>query len=304
METQVVIIGGGVMGTAMARGLSRYDVDTVLVERNPDVCFGISKASNGMIYTGLTWLVSVALKAIATSGGGGESHLEKDRLCLEGYENWEGVLRELDVPYRRTGVIVIARNAEELKRLEGMQAMAKPEWNLEMLDRDTLLSMEPNVTHEAIAALYDESHVLNHYPWDVVIALAENAKENGIKFMLAPLETNYVGESFWHLINLPFHEAGHIIFRPFGRFMTSLGGSLAQLLMPLICLTVFLLKTKDTFAASFCLWWFGENFMDLAPYINDARTLTLPLLGGNTGRTSPYGFHDWEFILKESGLIR
>ena len=44
--------------------------------------------------------------------------------------------------------------------------------------------------------------------------------------------------------------------------------------------------------------------MDLAPYINDARSLTMPLLGGNTGRTSPYGFHDWEFILKESGLIR
>jgi hypothetical protein len=66
-------------------------------------------------------------------------------------------------------------------------------------------------------------------------------------------------------------------------------------------MTVFLLKTRDTFAAAFALWWFGENFMDLAPYINDARSLTLPLLGGNTGRTAPYGFHDWEFILKESG---
>jgi hypothetical protein len=44
--------------------------------------------------------------------------------------------------------------------------------------------------------------------------------------------------------------------------------------------------------------------MDLAPYINDARSLTLPLLGGNTGRTSPYGFHDWEFILQETRLLR
>ena len=44
--------------------------------------------------------------------------------------------------------------------------------------------------------------------------------------------------------------------------------------------------------------------MDLAPYINDARSLTLPLIGGNTGQTCPYGFHDWEFILRESGLIR
>lgn len=74
--------------------------------------------------------------------------------------------------------------------------------------------------------------------------------------------------------------------------------------MPLICLIAFLFQVRDAFAASFCLWWFGENFIDLAPYINDARSLSLPLLGGNTGATAPYGFHDWEFILKETGLIR
>ena len=124
----------------------------------------------------------------------------------------------------------------------------------------------------------------------------------GLRFILSPLDSGYAMDSFWHLVNLPFHEAGHLIFRPFGRFMTSLGGSLSQLLIPLLCMAVFLLKTRDTFAAAFALWWFGENFMDLAPYINDARSLTMPLLGGNTGRTSPYGFHDWEFILKESGL--
>ncbi len=126
----------------------------------------------------------------------------------------------------------------------------------------------------------------------------------GLRFIFTPMESNYVYESFWHLVNLPFHEAGHVLFRPFGRLMTSLGGSIMQVLMPLICLTVLLVKTRDTFAASFALWWTGENFMDLAPYINDARSLTLPLLGGNTGQTSPYGFHDWEFILRETGLRR
>ena len=126
----------------------------------------------------------------------------------------------------------------------------------------------------------------------------------GLKFIFTPMESNYVFSSFWHLVNLPFHEVGHIIFRPFGRLVTSMGGSIAQVLMPLICLAVFLIKTRDTFAAAFTLWWTGENFMDLAPYINDARSLTLPLLGGNTGRTSPYGFHDWEFILKETTLLR
>ena len=126
----------------------------------------------------------------------------------------------------------------------------------------------------------------------------------GLKFIFTPLETNYTGQSVWHLVNLPFHEAGHIIFRPMGRLMTSLGGSLGQLLIPLICMITFLLKTRDAFAASFALWWTGENFMDLAPYINDARSLSMPLLGGNTGRTSPYGFHDWEFILRQTGFIR
>ena len=118
------------------------------------------------------------------------------------------------------------------------------------------------------------------------------------------MKSNYVFESIWHMINLPFHEFGHILFRPFGRLMTSLGGSITQVLIPVICLAVFLIKTRDTFAASFALWWTGENFMGLAPYINDARSLTLPLLGGNTGRNSPYGFHDWEFILQETGLKR
>ncbi len=126
----------------------------------------------------------------------------------------------------------------------------------------------------------------------------------GLKFIFMPLESNYVNDSVWHLVNLPFHEFGHILFRPFGRLMTSLGGSIAQVLMPVICLAVFLIKTRDTFAASFTMWWTGQNFMDLAPYINDARSLTLPLLGGNTGRTSPYGFHDWEFILRETKLLR
>ena len=74
--------------------------------------------------------------------------------------------------------------------------------------------------------------------------------------------------------------------------------------MPLICFLVFLLKYKNTFGAAVAFWWFGENFLDIAPYINDARDLTLPLLGGNTGRNAPYGFHDWEFILNETGLIR
>ena len=125
----------------------------------------------------------------------------------------------------------------------------------------------------------------------------------GWKFIFTPLETNYTGGSFMHLINLPFHEAGHIIFSPLGHFISVLGGSLGQLLIPFICFLTFIIKTRDTFAASVSIWWLGESFMDLAPYINDARALKMILLGGVTGRDVP-GYHDWEFILRKFGWLK
>ncbi len=78
---------------------------------------------------------------------------------------------------------------------------------------------------------------------------------------------------------------------------------MGQLLMPLICFVVLLLKTRDAFGAAIALWWFGQNMFDIAPYVNDARALTMPLLGGNVGHSSPYGFHDWEYLLTETGLL-
>jgi hypothetical protein len=124
----------------------------------------------------------------------------------------------------------------------------------------------------------------------------------GLMFVFSSIGSNYSGQSFLHLVNLPFHEAGHILFRLFGRFLATMGGSLTQLLVPLLCLLTFLLKTRDAFGASVCLWWLGENLIDLAPYINDARDLNLVLLGGVTGKDVD-DFHDWEFILRKLGLL-
>lgn len=123
----------------------------------------------------------------------------------------------------------------------------------------------------------------------------------GWTFIVTPLETNATGESFLHLINLPFHEAGHILFMPFGRFMTILGGSLGQVLMPIVCLVAFLVKTRDPFGASVALWWTAESLMDMAPYINDARALDLVLLGGVTGKETDG--HDWNNILAMLGCL-
>jgi len=126
----------------------------------------------------------------------------------------------------------------------------------------------------------------------------------GLWLITSSVASNAAGESFLHLVNLPFHEAGHVFFGLFGEFIGSLGGTLGQLLMPLTAMLVLLLKTRDPFGAAVALWWLGENFLDIAPYINDARAGQLPLLGGNFGHSAPYGFHDWEYLLTETGLIR
>jgi len=123
----------------------------------------------------------------------------------------------------------------------------------------------------------------------------------GWAFISTSLEMNYTGESFLHLINLPFHEAGHVIFIPFGRFMTILGGTLGQILMPLICLGTFLIKTRNPFGAAVALWWTAESLMDIAPYINDARALDLMLIGGVTGKETDG--HDWNNILTMLNLL-
>jgi hypothetical protein len=115
---------------------------------------------------------------------------------------------------------------------------------------------------------------------------------------------NLAGDSVLHLVNLPFHEAGHLVFAPLGRLAGAMGGTLMQLLVPLLCGAALLWQRSDSFGAAVCLWWLGENFLDIAPYINDARSGTLPLLGGVTGREAPYGYHDWEFILNELGLLK
>lgn len=111
-----------------------------------------------------------------------------------------------------------------------------------------------------------------------------------------------IGSSFMHRINLIFHEAGHIIFTPLGWFMTKLGGTLGQLLMPLIVMLTFLFRNKNSFGASIGLWWLGQSFMDCAPYIDDALDRKLVLLGGFTGADKP-GSHDWTNILSEFDSI-
>jgi hypothetical protein len=109
-------------------------------------------------------------------------------------------------------------------------------------------------------------------------------------------------DSFLHLPDLIFHEAGHFIFAMFGQFMSVLGGSLLQFLIPVIAAIAFLRQDPpENFGAAICTWWAGQNLVDLAPYIADSRALQLVLLGGKTG--AEVEGHDWEFILTRLGIV-
>jgi hypothetical protein len=113
-------------------------------------------------------------------------------------------------------------------------------------------------------------------------------------FLIWPMREDVIGASFLHSINLPFHEAGHILFSPFGEFMTTLGGSLMQVLVPMACALAFLTTHWNPFGAAVMGWWAGQNLMDVAIYINDARSLQLMLIAGPAAEVEG---HDWERIL-------
>jgi len=102
--------------------------------------------------------------------------------------------------------------------------------------------------------------------------------------------------NFLHLVNLVFHEAGHVIFGFFGRFVAVLGGSLNQVLVPAVCTGVFLAR-RQYGAAAVTLFWTGESLADVAVYVADGRAMALPLLADGA-------LHDWNYILGNLGLLQ
>ncbi len=101
---------------------------------------------------------------------------------------------------------------------------------------------------------------------------------------------------FIDYINLLIHEGGHGIFKIFGKFIYTLGGTITQILIPTM-FVVYYLKNEKTFFAQLFLIWLGENFLNISVYAADARTQKLPLLGGKKV------YHDWNYILRELGIL-
>jgi hypothetical protein len=102
--------------------------------------------------------------------------------------------------------------------------------------------------------------------------------------------------NFLHGVNLIFHEAGHILFMPFGRFMTILGGSLNQILIPALITGYFFFKGQK-YSGAITLFWVGENFWCVSVYASDGRDAVLPLLGGADSDS-----HDWLNLLSMMGI--
>jgi len=103
----------------------------------------------------------------------------------------------------------------------------------------------------------------------------------------------------WHLIdgvNLLIHEAGHIVFRPFGEFMMIAGGSLFQVIMPLLFVGYFAYHRKF-YSAALVLFWVGESILNVSVYAADSLALQLPLLGGSDS------MHDWNYLLSSLNLL-
>ena len=106
-------------------------------------------------------------------------------------------------------------------------------------------------------------------------------------------------------INLAIHEFGHVLFMPFGETMTILGGSLTQVLLPLVFVWYFRWGKKehrDPHAAMICLWWTSMNVLSVAIYAADARAGQLMLITGATGEDDP-GSHDFYNLFAQWGVL-
>ncbi len=162
-----VIIGGGAVGCAVARYLSRYRLDICLVERGEDVCAGTSKANSAICHAGFDAPVGSA----------------KARFNVEGSQMMEDLSRELDFPYRRCGSLVLCFDEAELPHLRELldRGVQNGVEGLEILDKAALHALEPAVSDKAVAALWAPTGAIL-CPFGMTIALAENAAANGCAF--------------------------------------------------------------------------------------------------------------------------
>lgn len=165
----VLIIGGGVCGAAVAMYLSKYDLKCCLLEKENDIAMGTTKANSGIVHAGYD----------------PEPDTLMARLNVRGSELTEELCEKLGVPYKKTGSLVIAfdsKDEEHIRKLydRGLENGVR---GMELLGREELFELEPNLSEKVVGALYAPSAAVVN-PWRFCIAMSETAAENGVEFFL------------------------------------------------------------------------------------------------------------------------
>ncbi|MBO4376853.1 MAG: NAD(P)/FAD-dependent oxidoreductase, partial [Lachnospiraceae bacterium] len=163
----IVVIGAGVSGCAVARELSRYNADVLVIDKCEDVCCGTSKANSAIIHAGFD-AAEGSLMA---------------RLNVRGSEMMDALCEDLDIPFKRNGALVVCTHKEELSGLTDLynRGVANGVKGLKILSKEEAFEMEPNLNGNVEGALYAPTSGII-CPFHLTIALAENAAENGVKF--------------------------------------------------------------------------------------------------------------------------
>lgn len=165
----VIIIGAGASGAAIARELSRYQGRFCVLEKEADICCGTSKANSGIVHAGFD----------------AEEGSLMAKLNVEGNKMMEKLSKELDFSYQKNGSLVVCTNESEVEKLNELLERGKRNGveGLQILDREELKALEPNISDEAVAALYAPTGGIV-CPFGLTIAFAENAAQNGVEFCL------------------------------------------------------------------------------------------------------------------------
>lgn len=179
----VIIIGAGVTGCAVARYLSRYQGSALVLERAEDVCCGTSKANSAIIHAGFDAAHGSLMAKMNVQGS---------RMLPE-------LAKELDFPFRTNGSLVVCMSEEDMPRLRSLyeNGVKNGVEGLEIVDAQRLHELEPNVSKNAVAALWAPTGGIV-CPFNMTIALAENANANGVDFRFNTKVTGFTrGEEGW-----------------------------------------------------------------------------------------------------------
>ena len=166
-QTDVVIIGAGLIGCFAARALSAWALQVAVLEKREDVCTGISRANTGVIYAGYDT----------------KPHTLKTELCVRANLRFDELCEELCVPFRRCGSIMVSMGprGNAILQQKYAQGLENGVPGLQLLGRRAVLEKEPELNGNVCSGLYAPGTGTVH-PWDLCIAAYENARQNGVEF--------------------------------------------------------------------------------------------------------------------------